>query len=432
MTDSVAETAQPRGRLSGDFWKFWTGQTISNLGSSITLFALPLLVYKLTGSALNLGISTAANMLPYLLFGLVLGAVMDRVNRKRMMILADFGRAAVVASIPAAFALGILSVYWIYAVGFLESTLTICFEAGQFAAIPSLVSRDDIVTANGRIQASYSGASVLGPLLAGLLVAALPISDLMLFDASSFLISVASLALVRRSFNLASGDEPERKSLGHDVIEGLRYVLKHPVLRNISAMMCLVNFVSTTTGAQLVLFAQQRLDASYAQIAWLYTAASLGVVVLALLAGPLRRRWSFSQVALGALMLEGLLTIVFSQLRWYWPALVVWGVSGGLGILFNINTSSLRQAIVPNYLLGRVISIASVLAWSAIPLGALAGGYVIQRTGNVALVYAAIGLLTFLIPLLFSFTALGHADRYVPASGSAARAGSEETVPAQV
>jgi MFS family permease len=436
MAQTAAGAAQPKRGLNADFWKFWTGQTISNLGSSITLFALPLLVFKLTHSALNLGIATAADMLPYLLFGLVLGAVMDRVNRKRTMILADFGRAAVVASIPLAFALGILSVYWIYAVGFLQSTLTICFEAGQFAAIPSLVNRDDIVTANGRIQASYSGASVLGPFLAGLLVATLPISDLMLVDAASFLISVVSLALVRRSFNVVTGDEPERKSLGHDVIEGLRYVLKHPVLRNISAMMCLVNFVGTTAGAQLVLFAQTRLNASYAQVAWLYTAASLGVVALALLAGPLRRRWSFSQVALGALMTEGLLIFVFSQLRWYWPALVVWGISGGLGILFNINTSSLRQAIVPNYLLGRIISIASVLAWSAIPLGALAGGYLIQRTGDVALVYAGIGVLTFLIPLLFSFTALGHADRYIPSSalGSTPATGHEQpdAVPAEV
>jgi len=412
MHDGVI--AAPKRRLSADFWKFWTGQTISNLGSSITLFALPLLVYKLTGSALNLGIATAANMLPYLLFGLVLGAWTDRVNRKRMMIAMDVGRAAVVASIPLAFALGIRSVWWIYAVGFLQSTLTICFEAGQFAAIPSLVSRDDIVTANGRIQASYSGASVMGPFLAGLLVALLPISDLMLFDALSFLISVVSLALVRSSFNAEEDKARERTSIGHDVLEGLRYVLKHPVLRNISAMMALVNFVGTTTGAQVVLFARTQLGASYAQIAWMYSAASIGVVVLALLAGPLRKRWSFSQVALGALMAEGALTIVFSQMRWYWPALVIWGISGGLGILFNINTSSLRQAIVPNYLLGRIISIASVLAWSAIPLGALAGGYAIERTGNVALVYAIIGGLTFLIPFGFSFTALGHADRYIP------------------
>ena len=160
----VVGTKRP---FSSDFWKYWAGQTISNLGSSVTLFALPLLIYKLTGSALNLGIATAAEFIPYLLFGLLLGAWVDRVDRKRMMIFTDIARALIIASIPLLAAFGGLSVWWIYIVGFIQSTLTICFEAGQFAAIPNLVNQDDLVTANGRIQASYSAASVLGPLLAG-------------------------------------------------------------------------------------------------------------------------------------------------------------------------------------------------------------------------------------------------------------------------
>jgi MFS family permease len=409
---STAKTS-PR-RLNSDFWKYWVGQTISNLGSSITLFALPLLVFKLTGSALNLGISSAANFLPYLLFGLVLGAWTDRVDRKRMMIFVDVGRAAVIASIPLLAFLGHLPIWWIYLVGFVHSTLTICFEAGQFAAIPSLVDKDDLVTANGRIQASYSGAQILGPLLAGALVALVPLTSLMLIDALSFLVSSFSLLLVRMSFNLKRDEPRVRTSIRRDVVEGLRYVLGHPVLRNISMMMAIVNFVGTTTGAQLVLFAKERLAASDTQVSLLFSASSLGIVITGLLAGKLRKRWSFSRVALGALMSEGLLTVVFSLMHWYWAALAVWTLIGGLGILFNINTSSLRQAIVPNHMLGRVVSIASVLAWSAIPLGSLLGGYAITRTGNVALVYGVIGALVFLIPFSFSFTALGHADRYIP------------------
>src|SRR5579885_3332623 len=124
------QAAKPRkSGLNGDFWKYWTGQTISNLGSSITLFALPLLVYKLTGSALNLGNTTAAEFLPYLLFGLALGAVTDRVNRKRMMILTDLARALVIALIPLIAKFGALTVWWIYGIGFIHSTLTICFES---------------------------------------------------------------------------------------------------------------------------------------------------------------------------------------------------------------------------------------------------------------------------------------------------------------
>ena len=414
MQKQTQTAKTPANRLSSDFWKYWTGQTISNLGSSVTMFALPLLVYKLTGSSINLGISGAAEFLPYLLFGLILGAWTDRVNRKRMMIFTDIGRAAIVATIPLLALVGTLPVWWIYIVGFIHSTLTICFESGQFAAIPSLVRQDDLVTANGRIQASYSAAQIAGPILAGLLVLRVPLSSLMLIDAFSFLVSSLSIALVRINFNVRKGEEQKKTSIRSDVIEGLRYVLSHPVLRNISIMMAIVNFVSTASYAQLVLFAKVRLSASDAQVSLLFSAASLGVVIMGLLAGPLRKRWSFSTVALGALMSEGLLVVIFAQMRWYWAAAFIWMLAGGLGILFNINTGSLRQAIVPNHMLGRVISIASVLAWSAIPLGSLLGGFAISWTHNVALIFTITGILTFLIPFSFSFTALGHADRYIP------------------
>src|SRR5579884_122458 len=335
---------QPARRLSSDFWKYWTGQTISNLGSSVTLFALPLLVFKITGSALNLGITTAAEFLPYLLFGLILGAWTDRVDRKRMMIAVDVGRALIIASIPAMAIAGLLTVWWIYIVGFVQSTLTICFEAGQFAAIPGLVNQDDLVTANGRIQASYSAAQVIGPLLAGLLVTVMPLAMLMAVDAFSFLVSSFSLALIRASFN--TGAKRASASIGRDVIAGLRYVLGHPVLRNISLMMAMVNFIYTTIASQLVLFAKERLQASDVQVSILYAAGSIGIVILSLTAGPLRKRWSFSKVALGALMSSGLLTIILSFMHLYWPVTILWAIISGLGMLFNINTGSLRQSIV--------------------------------------------------------------------------------------
>jgi MFS family permease len=400
-------------RLSTEFWKFWTGQTISNVGTSFTQFALPLLVFKLTGSALNLAITTAATFLPYLLFGLVIGAWVDRVDRKRLMIATDIARAVVIASIPLLASMDRLSVEWIYVVSFVSTTLSICFSSAEFAAIPSLVPSEGeaIVTANGRIQASYSAAAVIGPLLAGALVAFISIPLLLLVDAVSFLLSAVSLGIIRLSFNVA---EPRAQtSIRQDVIEGLRYVLSHPVLRNISAMMALVNLVGTTAYAQLVLFGKERLHATDSEIGLLFAADSLGVVVLSLAAGPLRKRWSFSTVALGALMFSGVLTVVFAAVPVYWVGVPLWAMISGLGILFNINTGSLRQAIVPNHLLGRVISIAMVLAWSANPIGAVLGGLAIEWTHDVALVYAVVGVLTVLIPFCFSFTALGHAERYI-------------------
>ena len=398
--------------MSSDFKKFWVGQTISNLGSSFTQWAVPLLVYQLTHSAVSLGIATAATFLPYLLFGLIIGAWMDRVDRKQAMIALDWLNALVILSIPVVAEFGHLTVWWIYGVTFIQSTIFIAFSSGEFAAIPSLVSTDDLVTANGRIQATYSAAQVAGPLLAGALISFLPLTWVMAFDAGSFAISALSLMLVRASFNTASDTPKEATTILHDVREGLRYVLGHPVLRNISLMMALINFVTGTTWAELVLFADVRLGASQREIGVLFAAGSAGVVVTGLLAGRLRK--SFTALAMTSLMLMGGLIVVFAGMRWYWIALPIWAAQSGLGILFNINTGSLRQAIVPNHLLSRVLSIAGVLAWSAIPAGALVGGWVISATDNVALVYGGIGIITICIAVFFRlFTALGDAQRYV-------------------
>lgn len=400
--------------MTRDFAKFWVGQTISNLGSSFTQWAVPLLVFQLTHSALNLGAAMAATFLPYLFFGLPLGAVMDRVDRKRAMILLDSLNTLVILSIPLAAQFGHLNVWLIYAVAFVQSSIFIAFSAGEFAAIPSLVSTDDLVTANGRIQATYSAAQVAGPLLAGVLVSFLPLAWVMAFDAGSFAISAFSLSLIRGSFNVVSDEPRKATTILHDVREGLRYVLGHPVLRNISAMMALINFVNAGVFAELVLFATERLDASKFQIGMLFAAGSAGVVVTGLLAGGLRKRFSFTALALTSLMLMGACLIVFAGMRWYWAALPFWAASSGLGILFNINTGALRQAIVPNHMLSRVMSIASVLAWSAIPAGALVAGWVTSETGNVAAVYGVIGILIICIAAFFRFfTALGDAQRYV-------------------
>jgi MFS family permease len=400
--------------LGLDFWKFWAGQTISNLGSAFTNFALPLLVFKITHSALNLALITALTLLPYLLFGLVIGAWMDRLDRKRVMIITDILRAALIASIPLLDSIHLLFIWWFYVVAFVYSILTIFFDAGQFAAIASLVRQDDLVKANGRIQASYAAVSVIGPLLAGLLLAFIAIAPILLVDSASFLISALSLSLIRISFNVDENKEQEKKSIRQDVVDGLRYVFGHPVLRAISVMMALVNLVAFTTNAQIVLFAQFQFQANDTQIGILYAAAGLGPAVLSLMAGLLRKHWSFSKVALGTLMLYGLSIVTLSLIHWYWAGVFLWGLIWGLSILFNINTTSLRQSMVPNQMLGRVMTTATVLGWSAIPLGTIIGGIVIEQVKNVTLVYGVIGLLIFMIALAFTFTALGHAEQYLP------------------
>ncbi|MDQ1698804.1 MAG: hypothetical protein QOG34_667, partial [Frankiaceae bacterium] len=219
-----------------DFWLYFGGQAISTVGSAFTLFALPLLVYKLTRSPTDLALTMAANMLPYLLFGLVFGAIADRVDRRRMMISVDLGRAAVIAVLPVLYLAGSLDVLWVYAVAFVQASLGILFDSGEFAAIPSLVSRADLLTANGRIMAANSAGQVAGPVVAGALVSFLAPASLLFVDAATFVVSALSLTLIRRSFNAADAvDESAATGDGasvirrllRDVREGLGYVWRH-------------------------------------------------------------------------------------------------------------------------------------------------------------------------------------------------------------
>src|SRR5215208_7214716 len=246
-----------RSRFGAEFWMFLLGQTVSNVGSSFTIFVLPLLVFKLTGSAFNLALVASAEYIPYLLFGLIIGAWVDRVDRRRLMILTDIAQALVISSIPLLGALGLLSVWWI-------------------SAVPSLVPEEDLPAANGYLQASYATATVVGPLLAGLLVAVAPIHLVLVVDALSFLVSALAVGLVKVSFNDADSAERQRSErLQRDVVEGLRYVLGHPILRNTCLMMALVSCVGFTVYAQLVFYAKERLGASDTQVGLLYAAGSV-------------------------------------------------------------------------------------------------------------------------------------------------------------
>ena len=214
------------------------------------------------------------------------------------------------------------------AVAFASATLTIAFDAAEFAAIPSLVpSDDDLVAANGRVQASWSAAQIAGPLLAGLLVAVAPVQQVLWVDAASFLLSAGALLLIGRTFNAPRDTEP-RRAIRQEVADGLRYVLGHPVLRNISAMMALINLVGATVYAQLVVFAKFQLEASDSRVALLYSAGSVGVVVLSLAAGRCGGGRS-SVAALGALFLDGLLTVALAATSWYWVAVALWATISG-------------------------------------------------------------------------------------------------------
>ena len=409
--------------LGWEFRKFLVGQTISNLGSAFTMFALPLIVFKLTGSALSLAFTAVVEYVPYILFGLVIGGWVDRFSPKGVMIFAEVAQAVVISSIPLLAVVGALEVWWVYVAGFVSSTLWVLFNTAEFAALPGLVGPGQLMGANGSLQASYSAATLAGPLIAGVLVAFAPVYLVLALDAVSSLVSAAVLGTVtlsglgERSLLKKTVVQPDarlpqksRSEFIAEIHEGLRYVLSRPLLRDTFLMMALINCVGFTTYAQLVLFAKRQLGATDPQMGVLYAAGGAGMILLALAAGPLRRRFSFSRVALGAPALGGLTIVALSRVDSYWAALPLWGLVWGLVLLCDINSGTLVQEMVPARLLGRVRSVTSVISMSAVPLGVLAGGFAIRFT-EVGIVYLAIGLMVLLISLAFIPTTVGRAAR---------------------
>jgi MFS family permease len=385
--------------LPSEFWLYFTGQTISNLGSAFTSVAVPLLVYRLTGSATELGATTAVNYLPWILFGLLGGALVDRIDRKRAMVVSDVVRGGAICVIPALAAVGDLSIIWIYVVVFVQACMQVVFSSGQFTAVVALVDKDQLGSANSLILASYSGATVAGSGLAGLMFSVLPVADALYVDGFSFLVSALSLLLVRRSFNEKPPDGLQLRSirgllktLASDSRDGLGYVWHHPILRALSLQLMIVNLFGSAATAELALFATQRLGADNSQVGYLYAASGLGVVVLSLVVGPLNRRFRFSTVIMLALLLYGGGTVVFGLLSTYSVALGVMGIIGGATVLYNVSSATLRQRIVPNELLGRVWSIALTGAWCMIPVGSLGSGAIISATHNVRTVYVTVGV----------------------------------------
>lgn len=227
---SINAFAFPRqgDHVTRDFWLFFTGETVSAFGSSFTALAVPLLVFRVTGSALALGAAAALSVLPYVFLGLPIGAWADRADRRRLLALADLLSALAVASLPIAAALGLLAVPSILIAVFAEATFAVVISAGRFGAIPSLVPQKDLVWANGRIQASFAVASILGPLTAGSLLAITSLDRLLVVDAASFMLAALADSLISRPLRVPRAPT----SISADLVEGVRHVLRDPILSN--------------------------------------------------------------------------------------------------------------------------------------------------------------------------------------------------------
>jgi MFS family permease len=415
----VAGAAADTGVAHRDFRLFLTGQYVTALGSSFTVFALPLLIYRETGSPVVMGVGFAVGFLPYLLFGLLIGALTDRYERTRLMAVADLCSAAVLLAAPLVSLTGSTGVGVYLVTTFLLTTLHIVSSTGTVTVVSGLVRKDDLVRANGRLQAGVSAMDVIGPTLAGAAVALVPTVSLLLVDSASFAVSAVTLLMIRtraavgKDVTGATSATADRRvrQLRREIGEGLRFVLGHRVLRAVAFLMVIVNFVCAGVPSQLVVLAKSHFGVGDGRLALLYAAGSAGIVVMSLAAGRISRRLPFPVLTLGALAAVGVCTVLLGVVPYYVVALPAWAGVAAFSALFNINAVSLRQRVAPERMLGRVTTTSMVLAWCAVPLGGLAGGLVAAGPAGVAHLYVGMGIVLVLLALGFVLSPLGRTKR---------------------
>jgi MFS family permease len=400
--------ATPRRRSlwrHGNFVKLWSAQTISQFGSQISALALPLAaIYVLDASAFEVALLSTIEFLPFLLFALPAGVWVDRLRRKPILVVTDLIRAALLASVPLAYALDGLTMWQLYAVGFGAGVCTVFFDVAYQSYLPSLVERTSLVEGNSKLEISRSGAQLAGPGLAGVLVSAITAPYAILVDAVSF---VASALFVLRIRGEEVLPEPTAgRSMRREVLEGLRYLLGHWYQRPIAIAVALSNFFNTLMFSIFLVYLVRDLELSAVTIGLVLGVSNVGWLAAAVTASRISDRLGIGKVLVGSAVLFGpsLMLIPAAPQSQPIPFIVAGLVLATFaGIMFNVVGLSFTQAIVPDRMLGRLNASRRFIVWGVIPLGSLTGGALASQIGlrETLWVGAICGSVSFL-PLLLS------------------------------
>ncbi|MFN2613269.1 MAG: MFS transporter [Actinomycetota bacterium] len=373
-----------RERLGRDYRFLWGAATISAVGDGVVFSALPLLAVTLTRKpALVAGVTVAAG-LPWLLFALIAGALVDRWDRRRVMASADGFRMAVFAVLGAAVLTHHAGLWLVYVCGFLAGTAQTLFDNAAQAILPQIVPRGTLESANARMFASQVvNEQLAGPPLGSFLFVASP-SVPFLADAASFGGSALLLLGVRPNPGV---DRRERRSLRIEIVEGLRWLRGHRLLRAMAIMLGTWNLVVTAGMSVLVLYAIEVLHIGKRGYGVLLAVAAAGGLIGTAVASRLARRFGAAATMLSMLFIGAAtesMFVFFPRLPVIVPAMILESASG---VVWNVITVSLRQTIIPERLLGRVNSVYRFIAWGTMPIGGIAGG-ILARTFGLRAPYA--------------------------------------------
>ena len=389
-----------------DFLKLWTGQSISEFGSQISQLAIPwVALVTLNATAFEVASLGTVEFLPFVLFTLPAGVWVDRLRRKSVLIVGDVGRAILLSSIPVAYVIGHLTLTQLYVVGFLVGIHTVFFDVAYQTYLPEIVDRDSLIDGNSKLNVTSSGAQLAGPGAAGGLIALVTAPYAILVDAVSFLVSGAFTASIRA--RAAEPEEPVvRRHLMVELWEGLRYVLRHRLLFPQAMSTGVSNFFSNVLFSIIIVYAHRKLGMSSGLIGLSFSLAAVGWMIGASQADRFRRWLGVGGATIfgAALSGPGALVVAFTPKSFPVPVLVAGAAIMGFGaVVYNIQQVSLRQAICPPRLQGRMNASMRFLVWGTMPIGSLTGGAIAATAGlRTALFVGAIGGFTSILPIVFS------------------------------
>ena len=391
----------PQGGLwrHGDFLKLWSAETVSVFGSQVGQLAMPLVaILVLDATAFEVAALGVVLFLPFIFFTLPAGVWVDRLPRRPILIIGDFGRAALLATVPIAYLADALTLAQLFVVAFLVGTLQVFFDVAYQSYLPSLVERAQIIDGNSKLEISRSAAQVGGPGLGGVLVQLFTAPYAVLLDAVSFLGSGLFLLRIRkaeepRTVADANGQKP---SLWTDLKEGLHFVLSNPNLRAQAGCTATSNFFANVAFATLLVFAVRELGLSAGAIGIVFSLGAAGSLAAAFTATRVSARFGIGPTSIVATALFGPATLLVAFAPAGDAAIPILVVSqlifGYTVVVYNIVQVSYRQAICPPRLQGRMNSVMRFMVWGTIPIGGLLGGALATWVGlRETIVIGAIG-----------------------------------------
>jgi MFS family permease len=385
-----------------DYMLLWSGQTISAIGTGVSGIAFPLLILALTHDASKAGFAFALRSLPYLFLSLPAGALIDRWNRKLVMILCDTGRALALGSIPVAYVLGYLTIAQLYIVALVEGTLFVLFDIAEVACLPRVVPKAQLPAATGQNQATGGIATLISQPLGGAIYG---LNQFLPFigDAVSYVVSVVSLMFIKTPFQ---GERTvERRRLGAEIREGLAWLWHQPLIRYMAFLTGSLNFVFGGAFLCIILLALH-MGATPFQIGLIGAISSVGGIIGSIVGAAIQKRFSFGAVIIATLIIQG----IAWPLQILAPNIYILGALGAviflMGPIYNVVQFSYRIALIPDRLQGRVNSAFRLLAFGFQPLGGALAGILLQQFGTTitilafGVVFVGAAVLTIVLPLV--------------------------------